>query len=66
MTAISMKLARDRGVRKVDFEDDGHDDDSDQLEILDDLAVSHMDCKNYGVSIDVLRRLTAESLEISG
>ncbi|KFY63879.1 hypothetical protein V496_03617 [Pseudogymnoascus sp. VKM F-4515 (FW-2607)] len=46
--AISRKVARDRGVKKVDFEDDDDDDDSEH------------------VTIDVLKRLTAESSEIFG
>ncbi|KFY65576.1 hypothetical protein V496_02463 [Pseudogymnoascus sp. VKM F-4515 (FW-2607)] len=39
-----------------------------QYEIPDDLAVSHTTktAENYGVTIDLLKRLTAESLEIFG
>ncbi|KFY03918.1 hypothetical protein V490_00051, partial [Pseudogymnoascus sp. VKM F-3557] len=64
--AISRKLARDRGVKKADFENDDNDDDSEQYEIPDDLAASYTTktAENYGVTIDVLKRLTAESLEI--
>ena len=66
--AISRKLARDRGVKKADFEneDDDDDNDSEQYEIPDDLAASHMTktAEGYSVSIDVLKRLTPESLEI--
>ncbi|OBT39611.1 hypothetical protein VE00_10743 [Pseudogymnoascus sp. WSF 3629] len=60
------KLVRDRGVKKADFEDDEDDDDSEQHEIPDDLAASHTTktAENYGVTINVLKRLTAESLEI--
>ncbi|KFZ14409.1 hypothetical protein V501_03257, partial [Pseudogymnoascus sp. VKM F-4519 (FW-2642)] len=66
--SISKKLARDRGVKKADFENDDDDDDSEQYEIPDDLAASHTSktAENYGVTIDVLKRLTAESLEIFG
>ena len=66
--AISRKLARDRGVKKADFENDDDDDDSEQYEIPDDLAASHTTktAENYGVTIDMLKRLTAESLEIFG
>ncbi|KFY03965.1 hypothetical protein V490_00040, partial [Pseudogymnoascus sp. VKM F-3557] len=64
--AISRKLARDRGVKKADFENDDDDDDSEQYEIPDDLAASHTTktAENYGVTIDILKHLTAESLEI--
>jgi hypothetical protein len=53
-------------VKKADFENDDDDDDSEQYEIPDDLAASHTTktAENYGVTIDVLKRLTAESLEI--
>jgi hypothetical protein len=54
-------------IGACDFEnDDG--DDSEQYEIPDDLAASHptKTAENYGVTIDVLKRLTAESLEIFG
>ncbi|KFZ11070.1 hypothetical protein V501_04922 [Pseudogymnoascus sp. VKM F-4519 (FW-2642)] len=66
--AISKKLARDRGVKKADFENDDDDDDSEQYEIPDDLAASHTTktAENYGVTINVLKQLTAESLEIFG
>ena len=36
--AISKKLARYRGVKKADFENDDDDDDSEQYEIPDDLS----------------------------
>ncbi|KFZ18502.1 hypothetical protein V501_01170 [Pseudogymnoascus sp. VKM F-4519 (FW-2642)] len=64
--AISRKLARDRGVKKADFENEDDDDDSEQYEIPDDLAASHTTktAESYGFTIDVLKRLTAESLEI--
>ncbi|KFZ12997.1 hypothetical protein V502_06828 [Pseudogymnoascus sp. VKM F-4520 (FW-2644)] len=48
--AISKKLARNRGVKKADFDNGEDDDDSEQ----------------YGVTIDVLKRLAAESLKIFG
>ena len=64
--AISRKLARDRGVRMADFENDDDDDDSDQYEIPGDPAARHTTktAESSGVSIDVIKRLTAESLEI--
>lgn len=48
--AISKKLARNRGVKKADFENDDDDDDSEQYEIPDDLAASHTTktAENYG------------------
>ncbi|KFZ22996.1 hypothetical protein V502_02525, partial [Pseudogymnoascus sp. VKM F-4520 (FW-2644)] len=60
------KLAHNRGVKKADFENDDDDNNSEQYEILDDLAASHTTktAENYSVTIDVLKRLTAESLEI--
>lgn len=66
--AISRRLARDRGVKKADFENDDDDDDLEQYEIPDGLAASHTTktVESYGVTIDVLKRLTAESLEIFG
>lgn len=56
------------GVAKADFEDAADDDDAEQYEIPDDLAASHTGktATNYGVTIDVLKRLTADSLEIFG
>jgi hypothetical protein len=65
--AISKKLARVQGSVKADFEDDD-DDDAERYEIPDDLAACHIGrtAANYGVTIDVLKRLTADSLEIFG
>ncbi|EXM14600.1 hypothetical protein FOTG_17016 [Fusarium oxysporum f. sp. vasinfectum 25433] len=67
--AISKKHARDRGAGRADFEDgeDNHDK-SEQYKVPDDLAASHtgQTAANYGVTIDILKRLTAESLEIFG
>jgi superfamily II DNA helicase RecQ len=65
--AISKKLARVQGSAKADFEDDD-DDDAERYEIPDDLAACHTGrtAANYGVTIDVLKRLTADSLEIFG
>jgi len=67
--AISKKHARDRGAGRADFEDGEDDhDESEQYEVPDDLAASHtgQTAANYGVTIDILKRLTAESLEIFG
>ncbi|KFZ20168.1 hypothetical protein V501_00278 [Pseudogymnoascus sp. VKM F-4519 (FW-2642)] len=66
--AISRKLSHDRGVKNADFENDDDDGDSEQYEIPDDVAASHTSktAENYGVTIDVLKHLTAESLEIFG
>jgi superfamily II DNA helicase RecQ len=65
--AISKKHARQRGAVKADFEE-ADDDDTEQYEVPDDLAASHtgQTAANYGVTIDVLKRLTADSLEIFG
>jgi hypothetical protein len=58
--AISKKHARD-------FEDgkDNHDE-SEQYKVPDNLAASHtgQTAANYSVTIDILKRLMAESLEI--
>ena len=64
--AISKKHARQRGAAKADFEDTGNSNNKEQYEIPDDLAASHMGqtAANYSVTIDVLKRLTADSLEI--
>ncbi|KAL6359132.1 hypothetical protein LRP88_09333 [Fusarium phalaenopsidis] len=66
--AISKKHARDRGAARADFEDGDDDDESEQYEAPDDLAACHtgQTAANYGVTIDVLKRLTAESLDIFG
>ncbi|KAJ4175386.1 hypothetical protein NW755_014926, partial [Fusarium falciforme] len=66
--AISKKHARDRGAARADFDDGDNDDESEQYEAPDDLAACHtgQTAANYGVTIDVLKRLTAESLEIFG
>ncbi|KAH8750128.1 hypothetical protein F5882DRAFT_488067 [Hyaloscypha sp. PMI_1271] len=65
--AISKKLARGQGLAKADFDDD-NDDDAERYEIPDDLAACHTGrtAANYGVTINVLKRLTADSLEIFG
>ncbi|KAK2684336.1 hypothetical protein QWA68_016833, partial [Fusarium oxysporum] len=65
--AISKKHARDRGAGRADFEDGEDDhDESEQYEVPDDLAASHtgQTAANYGVTINILKCLTAESLEI--
>ncbi|KAH8591172.1 P-loop containing nucleoside triphosphate hydrolase protein [Bisporella sp. PMI_857] len=64
--AISKRLARQRGAAKADFEDAGNGNDDEQYEVPDDLAAGHtgQTAANYGVTIDVLKRLTADSLEI--
>ena len=66
--AISKRHARQRGAVKADFEEADDDDDTEQYEVPDDLAASHtgQTAANYGVTIDVLKRLTADSLEIFG
>jgi hypothetical protein len=63
--ATSKKLARVQGSAKADFEE-GDDDDAERYEIPDDLAACHTGrtAANYGVTIDVLKRLTADSLEV--
>ncbi|KAM0362018.1 hypothetical protein ACHAO7_011321 [Fusarium culmorum] len=66
--AISKKHARDRGATRADFEDGGDDDESERYETPDDLAACHtgQTAANYGVTIDVLKRLTAEPLDVFG
>jgi superfamily II DNA helicase RecQ len=66
--AASRKLARVQGLAKADFEDDDDSDDTERYEIPDDLAACHTGrtAANYGVTIDVLKHLTADSLEIFG
>ncbi len=63
---ISKKHARLRGAAKADFEDTSNSNDKEQYEILDDLAASYtgQTAANYGVTINVLKRLTADSLKI--
>jgi hypothetical protein len=50
---------------RADFED-GNDDDAKRYEVPDDLAACHTGrtAANHGVTIDVLQRLTADSLEV--
>ncbi|EXM14239.1 hypothetical protein FOTG_17350 [Fusarium oxysporum f. sp. vasinfectum 25433] len=65
--AISKKHARDRGAGRADFEDGEDDyDKSEQYKVPDNLAASHtgQTAANYGVTINILKRLTAKSLEI--
>ena len=69
--AISKKHARQEGDEASAFEkadDDDDDNDGEHYEIPDDLAASHTSrtATRYGVTIDVLKRLTAESLEVFG
>ncbi|KAH6869386.1 hypothetical protein B0T10DRAFT_568911 [Thelonectria olida] len=66
--AISKRHARERGAAKTDFEDGGGDDDAERYKAPDDLAASHtgQTAANYGITIDVLKRLTPESLEVFG
>ncbi|KAJ6438049.1 recq family helicase [Purpureocillium lavendulum] len=66
--AISKKHARQRGAAVPDFEDDEEHDESENYEVPDDLAACHtgQTAANYGVTIDILKRLTAESLEVFG
>ncbi|KAG7406728.1 putative ATP-dependent DNA helicase Q1 [Fusarium oxysporum f. sp. rapae] len=65
--AISKKHARDQGAGRADFEDgeDNHNK-SEQYKVPDNLAASHtgQTAANYSVTINILKRLTAKSLEI--
>ncbi|KAH7108990.1 hypothetical protein B0J13DRAFT_614547 [Dactylonectria estremocensis] len=60
--------ARQRGAAKADFEDADDDDDAERYEVPDDLAAAYTGqiAANYGVTIDVLKRLIAELLEVFG
>lgn len=66
--AISKKHARDQGAAKADFHFEDDNDDEEQYEMPDDLAASHTGrtAAHYGVTIDVLKNLSAESLEVFG
>ncbi|KAL3952872.1 hypothetical protein ACCO45_012815 [Purpureocillium lilacinum] len=57
-----------RGAAVPDFEDDEEHDESENYEVPDDLAACHtgQTASNYGATIDILKRLTAESLEVFG
>jgi hypothetical protein len=57
-----------RSIARPDFEDADDANNAEQYEIPDNLAASHTGqiAANYGVTIDVLKRLTADSLEIFG
>ncbi|KFY00458.1 hypothetical protein V490_01342 [Pseudogymnoascus sp. VKM F-3557] len=56
-----------QGSVKADFED-GDDDDFERYEAPDDIAACYTGrtAVNYGVMIHVLKRLTADSLEVFG
>jgi hypothetical protein len=56
-----------QGSVKADFEG-GDDDDAERYEVPDNLAACHTGrtAANYGVTIHVLKRLTADSLEVFG
>lgn len=64
--AISKRHTRQRGIAKADFKEDEDGDDAEQYEDPDDLAASHSTktSENYSVTIDMLKHLTAESLDI--
>ncbi|KAH8585992.1 hypothetical protein B0O99DRAFT_704810 [Bisporella sp. PMI_857] len=64
----SSQMSKARGAAKADFEDAGNGNDDEQYEVPDDLAAGHtgQTAANYRVTIDVLKRLTADSLEIFG
>ncbi len=66
--AISKKHARLQGAAKADFKDTSNSNNKEQYEIPDDLAASYtgQTAANYGVIINVLKRLTADSLKIFG
>lgn len=63
--AISKRLARQQGRAKADFVEDD-DDDGEQYEIADDKAAAHTGrtAANSGVTIDVVKQLSTNSLEI--
>ncbi len=63
---ISKKHARLRGAAKADFEDTSNGNDKEQYEIPDNLVASYtgQTVANYGVTINVLKRLTADFLKI--
>jgi hypothetical protein len=65
--ATSKKLACVQGSAKADFEE-GDDNDVERYKIPDNLAACYTGrtAANYGVTIDVLKRLTADSLEVFG
>ena len=65
---ISKKYTCLRGITKADFEDTSNSNNKEQYEIPDDLAASHMSqiVANYGVIINMLKYLIADSLEIFG
>ena len=68
--AISKKHARQRGAARADLgeEDDVDDDEAERYEVPDDLAAAHSTAtaNRYGVTMDILKRLTADSLEVFG
>jgi hypothetical protein len=66
--AISKKLACKQGLAKADFDNIRPGDDKEHYEVPDDLAAGHTGrtAANYGMTINVLKRLTADSLEIFG
>ncbi len=63
---ISKKHTRLQGTVKADFEDTSNSNNKEQYEIPDDLVASYIGqiVANYGVIINVLKRLIADSLKI--
>ncbi|RYP21174.1 hypothetical protein DL767_009320 [Monosporascus sp. MG133] len=63
--AISKKHARQRGAAKPDFDEDAEDNEAERYQVPDDQAAAHTAATsaNYGVTADLLKRLTADSLE---
>ena len=64
--AISRRLAREQGRVRADFDKEEDDDnDGEQYQVADDLAAAHTGntAANYGVTIDIIKKLSADSLE---
>ncbi len=63
---ISKKHARLQGTTKADFKDTSNSNNKEQYKIPDDLVASYIGqtVANYSVTINMLKRLIADSLKI--
>jgi hypothetical protein len=62
---ISKRYTRQKSIAKANFEDI-NDNSTEQYETPDDLAASYTGqiVANYSITINILKRLTADSLEV--
>ncbi|KAK7390675.1 hypothetical protein QQX98_013376, partial [Neonectria punicea] len=68
--AISRRHTRAKGASRADFDEaeGGDEEEAERYEDVEDLAAAHTGrtAAGYGVTIDILKQLTSESLEVFG